>query len=116
MAIAVCLAGATGWAGSELARAISGCDDLQLVGAVGRRHAGQKLGDVVVAATAAEALARPCDVFVEYTGADAAKANVVAALSAGAHVVIGSSGLTDADFAELDALAQARGRGVLACG
>lgn len=124
MAITVCLAGATGWAGSELARAIAGTDDLKLVGAVGRRHAGQRLGEVigdprldgVVAATAAEALARPCDVFVEYTGAEAAKANIATALSAGAHVVVGSSGLSDDDFAELDALARARGRGVLACG
>jgi len=122
--IRVCLAGATGWAGSELARGIARSEDLTLVAAVGRRHAGQVLGDVVheprlttrVSASAAEALASDCDVFVEYTKPDTAKANVMAALDRGAHVVIGTSGLTDVDFAEIDAVAHRQNRGVLACG
>jgi 4-hydroxy-tetrahydrodipicolinate reductase len=122
--INVIIAGATGWAGSELARAVARTDDLALVGAVGRRHAGRPLGEVlgepglacVVRASAAEALAERCDVFVEYTKPGTAKANIVAALDHGAHVVVGTSGLTDADFAEIDALARERGRGVLACG
>ena len=69
-----------------------------------------------VYATADEALATPCDVFVEFTKPDAAKANIRAALSAGAHIVVGTSGLGDDDFAEIDALARDRRRGVLACG
>jgi 4-hydroxy-tetrahydrodipicolinate reductase len=69
-----------------------------------------------VHASAEEALAHPCDVFVEYTKPDSAKANVLTALERGAHVVIGTSGLTDADYAELDRLARERRRGVLACG
>ena len=120
----VCLAGATGWAGSELARGIAAVDDVALVSAVSRKQAGRKLQDVLgderldtpVFATAAEALARPCDVLVEYTTAASAKANVLAALEHGAHVVVGASGLTDADYAEIDALARERARGVLACG
>jgi 4-hydroxy-tetrahydrodipicolinate reductase len=122
--IDIIIAGATGWAGSELARALGKTTDLALVGAVGRRHAGRALGEVlgepgldcVVAASAAEALARRCDVFVEYTKPGTAKANIVAALEHGAHVVVGTSGLSDADYAEIDALARGRGRGVLACG
>ena len=122
--IRVCLAGATGWAGSELARAIAHQPDLTLVAAVGRSHAGRRLGDVLgdpaldvpVYASAAEALGQECDVFVEYTGPDVAKANVLAALSAGAHAVVGTSGLTDADYAEIGAEAGRRGRAVLACG
>jgi 4-hydroxy-tetrahydrodipicolinate reductase len=120
----VCLAGATGWAGSELARGIAAVDDVALVSAVSRKHAGRKLQDVLgdarldvpVFATAAEALARPCDVFVEYTTAASAKANVLRALEHGAHIVVGASGLSDADYAEIDALARERARGVLACG
>ena len=120
----VCLAGATGWAGSELARGIAAVDDVALVSAVSRKHAGRKLQDVLgderldapVFATAAEALALPCDVFVEYTTAASAKANVLRALEHGAHVVVGASGLSDADYAEIDALARERARGVLACG
>ena len=45
--IRVCLAGATGWAGSELARAIARESDLTLVAAVSRSHAGDKLSDVL---------------------------------------------------------------------
>ena len=38
MALKVCLAGATGWAGSELARAIAATSDLELVAAVSRKQ------------------------------------------------------------------------------
>lgn len=124
MAIRLCLAGATGWAGSELARAIAHLDDLAIVSAVSRTHAGRRLGDVLAApaltasihASAAEALAMSCDVFIEYTKPDAAKAHILLALEHGAHVVVGTSGLTDHDFSEIDAVARARERGVLACG
>ena len=124
MTLNLCLAGATGWAGSELARGIAGASDLTLVSAVSRTHAGKTLGDVLgdtrlsapVFGRAADALARPCDVFVEYTTAASAKSNVVTALQHGTHVVVGASGLTDADFGEIDAVARERRRGVLACG
>jgi 4-hydroxy-tetrahydrodipicolinate reductase len=122
----VCIAGATGWAGSELARAIHrGAPDIQLVAAVSRTHSGTTLGSALgepdlstpVFATAAEALAdRRCDVFVEYTKPDVAKSHARAALAHGAHVVIGTSGLTDEDLAEIDALARERQLGVLAVG
>jgi 4-hydroxy-tetrahydrodipicolinate reductase len=124
MSLKLCLAGATGWAGSELARGIAAADDLALVAAVARRHAGRKLGDVLgesrlavpIFASVAEALAQPCDVFVEYTHPDSAKANVLAALAQGVHVVVGTSGLTDEDYAQIDAAAREHQRGVLACG
>ncbi|MCC6929441.1 MAG: 4-hydroxy-tetrahydrodipicolinate reductase [Gemmatimonadaceae bacterium] len=120
----VCLAGATGWAGSELARGIARTTDVQLVAATSRRHAGQDLGAVLsdsaltapVYASASEALRTSCDVFVEYTGPESAKANILAALEVGAHVVVGTSGLTDSDFAEIDVMARRHERGVLACG
>jgi 4-hydroxy-tetrahydrodipicolinate reductase len=124
MAIKVCLAGATGWAGSELARSIAKTDDVTLVAGVARKEAGRVLGEVLgeprlagrIHASAAEALATPCDVFVEYTGPDSAKSNILTALEHGTHVVVGTSGLTDGDFAEIDVVAQRRQRGVLACG
>ncbi len=120
----VCLAGATGWAGSALARAIAETDDLSLVAAVSRTHAGRVLGDVLaeprlkcpVYGTAQEALVHPCDVFVEYTRPAIAKANTLAALQHGAHVAIGTSGLTEADYAEIAPVAEKCQRGVLAVG
>jgi 4-hydroxy-tetrahydrodipicolinate reductase len=124
MAIRVCLAGATGWAGSELARAISGIPDLMLTAAVSRRHAGRNLSEVLaeprlacpIYGSATEALANPCDVFVEYTKPDSARAHILAALDHGVHVVVGTSGLTEDDFAQIDAVARERQCGVLACG
>ena len=123
--IRICLAGATGWAGSELARAIARTPGLTLVSAVGRRRAGQDLGKVLdepsiscpIYSTAGEALAaHPCDVLVEYTGPESARGNILAALEHGAQVVVGSSGLTEEDFTEIDRVARQRNRGVLACG
>lgn len=124
MVIKVCLAGATGWAGSELARSIAKTADLALVAAVSRKHAGRDLGEVLgeprltcpVYPSAAAALANHCDVFVEYTKPDSAKTNILTALEGGAHVVVGTSGLTDDDFAEIDVVARKQLRGVLACG
>ena len=122
--IRVCLAGATGWAGSELARAIARTPDVALVAAVARRHAGQPLGEVlgesrltaVIQPSVREALATPCDVLVEYTTPVTARENVLTALEHGAHAVIGTSGLTDPDLAEIDGAARRHARGVLACG
>jgi 4-hydroxy-tetrahydrodipicolinate reductase len=60
-----------------------------------------------------------CDVYVEYAkppDVQVVKANILAALEHGAHVVVASSGLSDADYAEIEHFARARQRGVLACG
>jgi 4-hydroxy-tetrahydrodipicolinate reductase len=122
--IRVCLAGATGWAGSTVARAIAQIDDIVLVSAVSRKHAGQILGEALaeprltclVYATAEEALAHPCDVFFEFTKPDVAKLNVLTALQHGTHVVIGTSGLTDVDYAEIASATEQHQRGVLAVG
>jgi len=124
MSIRTCLAGATGWAGSALAVAIARSEDIRLVSAVSRAQAGRTLGeslgeprlDCPVYATASEALAHPCDVFFEFAHPDVAKANVLAALEHGAHVVIGTSGLTDADYEDIARTALRCQRGVLAVG
>jgi len=125
MTIRVCLAGATGWAGSAVARAIVKLDDIVLVSAVSRTHAGKTLGEVLnepaltcsVFATAQEALVtQPCDVFFEFTKPDAAKANILSALQHRVHVVVGTSGLTNKDYDEIASAAEKAGLGVLAVG
>ena len=124
MGTRVCLAGATGWAGSELARRIALADDLSLVSGVSRTHAGQDLGEVLdvpglacpLYASTSDALAQPCDVFVEYTNPSVAKSNILAALDRGVHVVVGTSGLTESDFTDIDSSSRQHKLGVLACG
>jgi 4-hydroxy-tetrahydrodipicolinate reductase len=124
MTIKLCLAGATGWAGSALARAIAQTEDIELVSAVSRTQAGRILGNVLgeprltapIYGTVEEALNFPCDVFFEYTKPDVARSNVMTALDHGANVVIGTSGLTDNEYAVIAAVAKSRERGVLAVG
>lgn len=120
----VCVAGATGWAGSELCKGIARAADMELVAAVARSHAGAILGDVIGVAgldtpiyeNAEDALSAGPDVFVEYTKADVAKGHVLSALRHGAHVVIGTSGLSNEEYEEIDAVAREARRGVLAVG
>ncbi|MBI3447406.1 MAG: 4-hydroxy-tetrahydrodipicolinate reductase [Acidobacteria bacterium] len=114
--IRVCLAGITGWIGRPLAAAIAETEDVRLVAAVARRAAGSHEGGVVVSGTIAEAMATPFDVLVEYTGAGSVREHALAAIDAGRRVVIGSSGLTTAELAEIDKLARLRGVGVVAVG
>lgn len=124
MPLTICVAGATGWAGSSLTRAIVATPDMQLVGAVSRTHAGKLVADVLdlpgadvtISATAQEALRAQPDVFVEYTKPDVALQNVLQALEAGSRVVIGTSGLDDADFNQIANLAEEKQLGVLAAG
>jgi 4-hydroxy-tetrahydrodipicolinate reductase len=111
--IRVCIAGITGWTGSAVAAAVEAADDLELAGGVARSAAGE--GNVY--ASVAEALvAAPADVVVDYTSAEAVRANVDAALDAGVAVVIGSSGLTEDDYEEIDTRAREAGVGVIAAG
>jgi 4-hydroxy-tetrahydrodipicolinate reductase len=63
-----------------------------------------------------DALEAEPDVFVEYTKPAVARHHVFAALESGTHVVVGTSGLSDEDYKEIDALARKAGRGVLAVG
>ncbi len=121
--IRVALSGVTGWAGAALARGIVAAPDLHLVAGIARRAAGRSVGEALgvdcaapVVATAAEAVAHRPDVFFEFSKPDVALDNVLAAIGAGAHVVVGTSGLSNEDYARVDAAARAAGRGVLACG
>jgi 4-hydroxy-tetrahydrodipicolinate reductase len=122
--INVCFAGITGWTAPPIADAIEAADGLALTAGVSRSAAGQGLGEVTgldnagwVYATVAQALAAaPADVLVDYTSATAVRDNVWTAVETGVHAVIGSSGLTEADYRELDGLARDRGVGVIAAG
>lgn len=105
----VLIAGATGWTGAPLAEAVRAADDLELAGGIAR--SGADFASVEEALASTEA-----DVLVDYTKPGVVRGHADAALAAGMHVVVGTSGLTADDYAELDAAARAAGRGVIAAG
>jgi 4-hydroxy-tetrahydrodipicolinate reductase len=122
--IRVCFAGVTGWTAPPIVVAIDAADDISLTCGVSRSASGRPLAkatasrsDGSIYASVSEALrSAEVDVLVDYTSAAAVKQNVLAAVRAGAHVVVGSSGLTADDYVELDRLARDRGVGVVAAG
>ena len=129
--IRVVIGGATGWTGEPLARAIRAADDLEIVAAVSRTRDGMDLGvalgeepwGVPVFGSVAEVLNAAStgtlagvDVYVDYTSHAAVRAHVLTALAHGVHVVVGSSGLTGADYADVAAAATAADVGVIAAG
>jgi 4-hydroxy-tetrahydrodipicolinate reductase len=124
MAIRVCVAGVSGWTGSAVARAILASDEFDLTGAIARRQAGRDVGEllglpakgVAVASSLAEALARPADVLVDFTSPDSVKQRTLEALACGVRVVIGTSGLTAADYADIERTATENRLGVIAAG
>jgi 4-hydroxy-tetrahydrodipicolinate reductase len=124
MTIRVCVAGATGWAGSALSRGIFEAPDMELIAGISRSQSGKVLGEVLgiegldtpIFGTAIDALGSQPEVFVEYTKPDVAKINIISALKGGAHVVVGTSGLSEDDYREIDEVANEVQRGVLAVG
>jgi 4-hydroxy-tetrahydrodipicolinate reductase len=122
--IRICLAGATGWAGSALSRGIFEAPDMVLIAAISRSHVGKVLGEVIdikglntpILATVTEALKTRPDVFVEYTKPEVAKLHILSALRGGAHVVVGTSGLSENDYREINQVSIEVNRGVLAVG
>jgi 4-hydroxy-tetrahydrodipicolinate reductase len=121
--IHVCVAGATGWTGRSLVPAVLEADDLSLRSAVARSAAGTDLGvalggdalGVRVYGTVAEAL-DGVDVMIDYTSHDVVKTNVLTAIERGVSVVVGTSGLSSADYEDIDAAARQGSVGVVAAG
>lgn len=124
MTYKICVAGATGWAGSALSKGIFQSDDMELVVGISRRNAGKTLGDVLnienfsapIVSSAEEALKFNPDIFFEYTKPNIAKSNIIMALQHGCHVIVGTSGLSKEDYDEIDQVAIEAKRGVLAVG
>jgi 4-hydroxy-tetrahydrodipicolinate reductase len=124
MVIRVCVAGATGWTGSAVARNILASNEFHLVGAIARQQAGVDIGEALgrgitglkIVASLEEALAIPTDVLIDYTKPDLVKARILAALDKGVRVVVGTSGLTASDYEEIEQKAQERKLGVIAAG
>jgi 4-hydroxy-tetrahydrodipicolinate reductase len=120
----VCVAGATGWTGRPIAEAVAAADDLVLRSAVSRSAAGQDLGaawgrrepmGVPVFGSVVEAV-DGVDVLIDYTSDEVVRTNTLTAIEHGVSVVIGTSGLTADDFAEIERAAAEAEVGVVAAG
>lgn len=98
--IRVGVIGAAGRMGSETCRAVDGASDLELAARIAR---GDALEDLVTAKV---------DVAVEFSTPDTVAGNARFCLSNGIHSVVGATGLSDDDLAELGAIASERGVGL----
>ena len=115
MTVSICVAGITGWTGSAVAEGVAAADDLELRSGVSRSAAGDRMHGAAIHASVGEAL-EGVDVLIDYTSHDSVKANALTAIERGVAVVIGTSGLTAEDFADLDEAARKRGVGVISSG
>lgn len=108
--IRVCVAGITGWTGSAVAEAVAAAADLELVSGVAR-------SDPARFSSVADALdSVPADVLVDYTHAGAVRTNVLTGIERRVGVVVGSSGLSAAEYEEIELAAREAGVGVIAAG
>jgi 4-hydroxy-tetrahydrodipicolinate reductase len=71
---------------------------------------------ITVTASLDDALSQPTDVLVDYTSPDSVKQRVLAALSKGVRVVIGTSGLTAQDYQQIAESARRSNVGAIAAG
>lgn len=118
--LTVCVSGALGAVGRELVPAIAAARDLSLQSAVARREIGRDIGEalggerlgVAIEADIEVALERRPDVLIDYTHPAVIRRHVALALERRVPVVIGTTGLFDEDFAQIDAAARAAGVGV----
>lgn len=120
MPIRVVVTGATGKMSREVLNAVERAPEFQPVGAVSRSAGCEELtlpsgsATVPVAADCAQLLQRvKPDVLIDFTNAEAAMGYARVALSQGVAVVTGSTGLSEADLAELRDLSQSKQTGIV---
>jgi 4-hydroxy-tetrahydrodipicolinate reductase len=120
MSIRVAVAGAAGRMGRNVVRAVHDDPHTELVAAVDVSCAGEDAGELAGAGALgvkvwddlpAALRESGAEVLVDFTRAEAAHANALAALVAGVSPVIGTTGMSAEQVAEIRALAEARGVG-----
>lgn len=99
MAIKVGVIGAFGKMGAEVCRAVEAEPGLELAARIGRSDDISSIAG--------------CDVAVEFTEPGTAMGNIRGCLTAGVHVVVGTTGLSEDDVAEIERLCGDAGANVL---
>lgn len=122
MSIRILLNGAAGKMGRAMAAFILADPGFELAAAVDINDTGRDLGElaqgkncgVLIESDLAKAIdkAKP-DVMLDFTDPDTVAEGVRTALSRGLSCVVGTTGLTDAELAEADALARKTGAGLI---
>jgi 4-hydroxy-tetrahydrodipicolinate reductase len=106
--------------GREVVKAVQAAEGLQLVAAIDHHGIGADIGPLAgIGATGvivgddleAELTRHKPDVLVDFTLPDSVLANLRTALALGVSPVVGTTGLSQQDLADLDSLAQAQGVG-----
>lgn len=113
--IRVLVNGALGRMGSEVCKKVYSEADLELAGAVDIKEGVVALGEgVQVTTDLVKAIneVKP-DVVVDFTRPDVVMGNLRKMLPLGVHVVVGTTGFSDADLKEVDELAKAHNTGLL---
>ena len=113
------MSGALGAVGRKLVAGVDAADGFTLHSAVARREAGRDVGDVVlgrplgvpITGDLEAALDAGPDVLIDYTHPSVVRRNVDLALYRAIPVVIGTTGLFDADFEQIDEAARRAGVG-----
>ncbi len=102
--------GAAGRMGRTVCEAVAADPALELVAAVDPLHAGIDLrqvanvdSDLLVAAASEALLEAGAEVVVDFTVVEAARGNLAFAAQHGLHAVVGTTGLTDADYTAIHA-------------
>jgi 4-hydroxy-tetrahydrodipicolinate reductase len=105
--IDVLVTGAAGKMGSEVVRAVTAAEDMQVVAAVDPASAGAAVadgsgGEIVCSQDLGTAISetKP-DVMVDFTHPDAVEGNLDVALSAGVDCVVGTTGIAEEQLADL---------------
>jgi len=118
--IRVAVSGAAGRMGREVVRAVHAAEGLELVAAIDHHGTGADVGPQAgIGATGvllgdnleAELTQHRPDVLVDFTLPDGVLVNLRTALKLGVSPVVGTTGLSHQDLAELDVLARAQGIG-----
>ncbi len=95
--------GAGGRMGQEVCRAVTEAADLELVAAIDPAHVGEDACGLTITGEVNALADLGAEVVVDFTIAEAVRHNVTHYAVEGIHAVIGTSGLSDADVADIAA-------------
>jgi 4-hydroxy-tetrahydrodipicolinate reductase len=115
----ICVSGALGNVGVHLVAAVAADPAYELHSAVARRESGRDVGELLLGAPVGvaitddieQALDAAPDVLIDYTHPSVIRRHIELAFARRIPVVIGTTGLFDADFAQIDADARSAGVG-----